>query len=874
MALEAPGLQALLDSVADGRPVDWETLDSAALDAATRRTLRHLRMVAALSSFHRDLVEGPSAGLAEQETSPLLPELRRQMAAAARAAREELGQTLRKWGSYELLEKVGAGSYGEVYRARDPVLDREVAVKLLWPAAPGRVAERILHEGRMLARVKHANVVAVHAVETHGGQAGLAMEFVRGASLEELVRKSGPLSASEAALLGQDLCRALAAVHGAGLLHGDVKAHNVMRQEGGRVVLMDFGAGQFLTDAPETRPGTPLYTAPEVLQGGEASAKSDVYGLGVLLYFLVTGTHPLRAKTLEELREAVRRGARVRVQDARPDLPHPFARVVEKATALDAAERYDTAGALHADLGRALGFELASTPVQRTHDTAAPAVPAPVRTWPRRRLLGLAALLVAGLAGALVWTRGRPGRGGGGGGSGAPPMLLRSAAVLPFVNSQGDREREPIVNALTVDTTRRLQDFDLMVKGVDSASQMKDRAAPDILRQLKVEGYVRGVVAPARDGLEVYVELVRGPLGESLWSDVYEMDAESRGRVPGEIAAAIARKIGAERRGPATPAPNPEAYAAYHEGRMLSESRSREDLQAAIRHYERAARLDPGYAEPWTGIADAYSLLGGAAYGAMPPRQARARCTHAALKALAIRPDLAEAHASRAFLTFFFDWNWAEAERGFQRAIALNPNYALAHHWYADFLNAQGRQKEAMAELGRGAELDPLSAVFHRDYAWHYFHQRRFDEATRQLRETLQRRPGYTAAETLLARALLENGRPEEAIELLQKAVAKLPRGIGLAMLASAQAGAGQTGKARDTLARIPREARGDYVSPYFLALAHLRLGQREQTLQLLERGFAEGDTTMVSLKVDPRWDPIRREPRYRDLLTKMSFPP
>ena len=382
----SPGLEhlaGLLASVADGWPQDWDALDARADDDRTRRALGSLRIVAAIADSKRRLAplgrppshnrrDTPDAG---GQSAPASPEMPVQQ---ARPAQDQ-------WGRFFLLRKLGEGAYGDVYQAYDTQLDRDVALKLLKPSASSAdTARRLLAEARMLARVRHPNVASVYGAGEHDGRAGIWMELVRGVNLEELLHARGPMSASEAALVGLDLCRALAAVHGAELVHRDLKASNVMREVGGRIVLTDFGAGRCQGLRPKRQfAGTPLYLAPEVLAGSEATVLSDIYSLGVVLFRLVTAGYPRRADRVNDLLDIRGAGTPTSLRDLRPDLPETFVAAVEQALAFDPADRPQTAGALRAALGVVLGVPLSW---RKAHRSTPVSVPTPSRR-PRPLLL-------------------------------------------------------------------------------------------------------------------------------------------------------------------------------------------------------------------------------------------------------------------------------------------------------------------------------------------------------------------------------------------------------------------------------------------------------------------------------------------------------
>ena len=385
-------LAELIDSVADGSSIDWDAVEAAAEDDGERRLLAVLRMVAGVADVHRS--DPPAAGPEQTVAAPRVEPVE-----TAPAADGSLGH----WGHFQLLQKLGEGAFGEVYHARDTWLDHSVAVKLLKPQLVDR--PRFLHEARTLARIRHANVVAIHGADEHDGRLGFWMEFIDGHTLAQVVEREGARSASEAALIGQHLCQAMAAVHAANIVHRDIKAQNVIRQSGtGRIVLMDFGAGEAMdAERAGRRPrGTPLYLAPELFDGSAATRETDIYALGVLLFNLVTRSYPVYGATVDELVRAHRRDARHHLGDMRPDLPDDFVRVVETMVAVDPARRYHSA----TEARKAL------------EEVVAPPVPGPAPQPPQRRLpvaaqitLAIVALMLLGLisTAALNLTFGRSG---------------------------------------------------------------------------------------------------------------------------------------------------------------------------------------------------------------------------------------------------------------------------------------------------------------------------------------------------------------------------------------------------------------------------------------------------------------------------------
>ncbi len=384
-----PKVLSIAESISKGAAVDWDDVQPHGDDEARTEVLRELRLIDRIATFHRT---------SEEDLAASHGEVSRPGTGPADVEDRSADRPPDRWGHLEMLETIGRGAFGVVYRARDTRLQREVALKLLSPAESSLNASRGLKEARLLARLRHPNVVTVYGADRIDGRIGLWMELVKGRTLAEILGAHGPLSPREAAVVGLDVCRALAAVHAAGLIHGDVKAHNVMREDGGRTVLMDFGTGKDLAldrGAEKTRgsdfAGTPLYLAPEVFDGRSRTKAADVYSLGVLLFHLVTGTYPVSGRTREEVEAAHRAGRRTRLRDVRPDLPPDFVNTVEQALASDPTERYASPGAFETALARFLG---APDEIRRASEGA---------TWRRARPALVAAAIVAAAIGAGYW---------------------------------------------------------------------------------------------------------------------------------------------------------------------------------------------------------------------------------------------------------------------------------------------------------------------------------------------------------------------------------------------------------------------------------------------------------------------------------------
>jgi TolB-like protein/Tfp pilus assembly protein PilF len=749
MSSETDPLFDLAAAVADGARVDWAPVEEGLSGPEPKRLVEQFRLIARIAGVHRSQGDPPEpAGNPEGPRS-----------GAAGEPRIGAANDLGRWGELILLEEVGQGSFGTVYRAHDPQLDRQVAVKLLRPTSPSReqLASRLLQEGRTLAQVRHPNVVTVYGAGDHEGRVGLWMEFVRGLTLEQMLARHGRFSAREAGVIGHELCGALAAVHYAGLVHRDVKAQNVMREEGGRLVLMDFGAGQKRSESGGAGRvvGTPLYLAPEVLAGAEATIQSDIYSLGVLLYHLVTNDFPVKAATLRELRAAHERGEAMSLQDARPDLQSVFVRAVGRAIDSDPARRFPSARQMEAALAQLQGLGVKK------------AVPPKIGTSSKRPIRG------ARHVGSDHRTDPHSAT--------VPSEPEPSIAVLPFANLRTDQDDEYFSDGLTEEIINVLAQIPgLRVTARTSAFALRGKE-PDIRKVAEVLGVrtiLEGSVRRAGTRVRVTAQLVSAADGYYLWSERYERETADVFAIQDEIAMAIAAALQiklalepAARRRHAPSLPAYEAYlkAQYHQWKFTPES-----LARSKELYENALRLDPQFALAQVGRAAYFLVLADRSF--LPAREAMPLAREAARKALDIDPSLPDARAVLGVIAGVYDYDWAEAERQFKWAMASDPIPPLVRHWYGFFfLGLIGRFEEAIVQNQRALQQDPLNLAFRLSLAMSLRAAGRMADAEMELRQILEIDPRFSLALMLLSIDCWARGRLPEAIALAEEAYQLAP---------------------------------------------------------------------------------------------------
>jgi serine/threonine-protein kinase len=813
--------QSLVDGLAaaaaDGKDVDWAAARAQTTDANDLRLIRELEILSSLvKALRSDSAEPPSpdAPSPEQSTKP------------KGDSTEPIGNAT-TWGPMQIVAEIGRGSFGRVYRAWEPRLQREVALKLLDRVAPG-TEDIAVTEARLLARVRHENIVTVFGADHFDNQVGFWMECIDGRTLRQMYDEQGSFSAAEALLIGGQICRALAAVHRAGFAHGDVKAHNVMRQSGGRIVLMDFGAARLIAPTTQQLTITPLYVAPELLSGGAPTARSDIYSLGVLLYFLVTGSFPVYGESITDVRLAHASGRRTLLRDVRPDLPSPFIRVVDAATAALPEDRPDSAGALEAIIESAADRGVTARGAKR--------VP------------------------------------------GSDPQHDASVAVLPFADLSEDQSLAYFCHGIAeeiIDALARAPG--LRVMAYTSAFAADAQTDPQhVASTLNVKTILQGSVRSAGKRLRISARLTDAATGVQLWSEQFIRELSDIFGVQDEIARAAVRELGVRLRLDRTVSPQPasarhgaEAYTLYLKGRYFWNQRTEMALQKSAACFHAAIEKEPDYGEALAALAETYTTLG--LYGVLAPHDIMPRAKEAAERAIEIAPYLSSPYATAACIVGVYEWEWDEAARQFHRALEVNPSDPAAHHWYAiNYLVPLRRFEEAAAELRRAAETDPLSTPIRASFGMRSYFAHEFDRATTELREMVEADAGSTTARLFLGLTLTEMGRHEDAIRELETAVHLARSPEMTAGLAYACARTGDSERARALLDELTALAVQRYISPSLIAQVHAGLDDVDAAIEWLQRATLMHAIDLAWLAVRPVFDGLRADPRFNKFLAQM----
>jgi len=744
-------------------------------------------------------------------------------------------------GRYEILEQLGRGGMGEVYKVRDTKLDEEMALKLLKPdiASDESMIERFRNELKLARKITHKNVCRMHDFHEEEGTPFITMEYVAGEDLKSLIKKKRKIPVEEALSIARQVIVGLAEAHELGVVHRDLKPQNIMIDKKGHAKIMDFGIARSV-EAPGVTTtgmiiGTPDYISPEQAEGEEADQRSDIYSLGIILYEMVTGSVPFEGDTA--LSVAIKHKTQIPSDPRKlnPEVSEDLGRLILMCMEKKRDRRYQSAEDLLSDLVK----------IEKGIPTEARAIstkePAPE------------------LIGERKWRN--------------------SIAVLPFVDLSAQRDQEYFCDGMVeelINSLTRIKDLRVVARTSAFSFKGKDVDISEIGKRLNVKTILEGSVRKAGNRLRITTQLVNVEQDFPIWSDRYDRELEDVFAIQDDIAKSIVNalkiEILGEKEAPLVKAhtEKPEAYEAYLKGNFHYWKLSPENIALALDYYQLALEKDPNFALAYTGISSVWVTRG--MLGIVPPLEAFPKVKEAVLKAMELDDTLSEVHYNLAIFRFYYEWDWGGAEIEFQRAIELNPNNANIHLIYSSFLDMMGRPEEAMAEIERALELDPLNFFAQCIFGLHLFNQRRNDDAIAHFLNTLRTEPNFPLAHEGLWVAFHQKQMDEEALAEAKKYFEVQGDREVVEALERRYAEAGYQGAMSLAAEKLAMHSKQTYVQSAQIARLYDHAGEKDRALEWLEKAYEEREPALVDLNVWPQGT-LRDDPRFKDLLRRMNFP-
>jgi len=769
---------------------------------------------------------------------------------------------------YRILERLGEGGMGVVYKAEDLTLGRTIALKFLPPELTRDAAakERFKHEARAASALDHPNICTIHEInETDDGQMFIAMACYEGETLKKKIER-GPMDLDQAVRIAIQVGEGLAKAHSLGIVHRDIKPANVMITGDNVAKILDFGlaklAGQVRLTKTSSTLGTVAYMSPEQAGGKEVDSRTDIWSLGVVLYEMIAARLPFKGEHEQAMMYSILNEDPAPLVSLRSEAPKEVLPILGKALAKEPGRRYQHMSEMLADLKSC----------EKKLEVASAASEAAKPRWTKKRQLylsaGLAVIIGLFVVGKIYLF--------------PPPRgPIDSIAVLPLQNLSGDPNQEYFSDGMTEALITELQKI-RSLRVISRTSVMRYKKAqkllPEIARELNVRAVVEGSVLREGDNVRVNVQLIQASPEKHLWAENFDRTMKSILALQSDVAQAIAREIRVvvtpdeQKRMASSRSVNPEAHEAYLKGRFYWNKRRGEDLKTAIGYFDQAIEKDPSYATAYAGLASTYVLL--PEYAGLPPKEIMPKAEAAATKALELDSTLAEAHAVLGLIRYEFDWDWAGAESEFKRAIELDPNYPTAHHWYSSLLSRFGRFDEALSESKRALELDPLSLVINENVGAILSSTGQFDKAIDQLKRALELDPNFSATHLDLGTTYARQGKYDEAIAEFRK-VRELVGGgpFGLANLGYCYARVGKKSAAVKILNELFEFSKHGYSVSAEIASIYYGLGDKEKGFEWAEKAYQEREVRLVFLAAVAVSDStLRSDQRLIALLNKIGM--